>query len=85
MPGWLTALLKWGGSAVTIISVIAAVYVEVVAPQPTIISVIAAVYVEVVAPQPEGGWTVAHMPMTLIVVLIAAGLVAAIIGWSSGS
>ena len=24
MPGWLTALLKWGGSAVTIISVIAA-------------------------------------------------------------
>ncbi len=67
MPGWLTALLKWGGSAVTIISYIAAVYVE------------------VVAPQPEGGWTVAHMPMTLIVVLIAAGLVAAIIGWSSGS
>ncbi len=67
MPGWLTGLLKWGGSAVTIISVIAAVYVE------------------VVAPQPEGGWTVAHMPMTLIVVLIAAGLVAAIIGWSSGS
>ncbi len=34
MPGWLTALLKWGGSAVTIISVIAVVYVEVVAPPP---------------------------------------------------
>ncbi len=33
MPGWLTALLKWGGSAVTIISLIAAVYVEVVMPQ----------------------------------------------------
>ena len=64
---WLTALLMWGGSAVTIVSVIAAVYVE------------------VVMPQPEGGWTVAHMPMTLIVVLILAGLVAAIIGWSSGS
>ncbi len=30
MPEWLTALLKWGGSAVTIVSVIAAVYVEVV-------------------------------------------------------
>ena len=67
MPGWLTALLMWGGSAVTIVSVIAAVYVE------------------VVMPQPEGGWTVAHMPMTLFVVLIVAGLVAAIIGWSSGS
>ncbi len=67
MPGWLPALLKWGGSAVTIISVIAAVYVE------------------VVLPPPEGGWTVAHMPMTLFVVLIVAGLVAAIIGWSSGS
>ncbi len=67
MPGWLTALLKWGGSAVTIISVIVAVYVE------------------VLTPTPEGGWTVAHMPMTLFVVLIVAGLVAAIIGWSSGS
>ena len=67
MPGWLRALLMWGGSAVTIVSVIAAVYVE------------------VVMPQPEGGWTVAHMPMTLFVVLIVAGLVAAIIGWSSGS
>ncbi len=67
MPEWLRALLMWGGSAVTIVSVIAAVYVE------------------VVIPQPEGGWTVAHMPMTLLVVLIVAGLVAAIIGWSSGS
>ncbi len=67
MPGWLTALLMWGGSAVTIVSVIAAVYVE------------------VVMPQPKGGWTVADMPMTLFVVLIVAGLVAAIIGWSSGS
>ena len=67
MPGWLTALLKLGGSAVAIISVIAAVYVE------------------VVMPQPEGGWTVLNMPMTLFVVLIVAGLVAAIIGWSSGS
>ena len=67
MPEWLTALLKLGGSAVTIISVIAAVYVE------------------VVLPPPEGGWTVADMPMTLFVVLIVAGLVAAIIGWSSGS
>ncbi len=67
MPGWLTALLMWGGSAVTIVSVIATVYVE------------------VVMPQPEGGWTVADMPMTLFVVLIVAGLVAAIIGWSSGS
>ncbi len=67
MPGWLTALLMWGGSAVTIVSVIAAVYVE------------------VVMHQPEGGWTVAHMPMTLFVVLIVAGLVAAIIGWSWGS
>ncbi len=67
MPGWLTALLMWGGSAVTIVSVIAAVYVE------------------VVMPKPEGGWTVAHMPMTLFVVLTVAGLVAAIIGWSSGS
>ncbi len=34
MPGWVTNVLKWGGSLVTIISVIAAVYVEVVMPQP---------------------------------------------------
>ncbi len=34
MPGWLTGLLKWGGYTVTIISVIAVVYVEVVAPTP---------------------------------------------------
>jgi hypothetical protein len=34
MPGWLTGLLKWGGYTVTIISVIAVVYVEVVAPPP---------------------------------------------------
>ncbi len=34
MPGWLTALLKWGGYTVTIISVIAVVYVEIVAPPP---------------------------------------------------
>ncbi len=67
MPGWLTGLLKWGGTVVAIVSVIAAVYVE------------------VVMPQPEGGWTVLNMPMTLFVVLIVAGLVAAIIGWSSGS
>ena len=67
MPGWVTNVLKWGGSLVTIISVIAAVYVE------------------VVMPPPEGGWTVANMPMTLFVVLIVVGLVAAIIGWSSRS
>ncbi len=67
MPGWLRALLMWGGSVVTIVSVIAAVYVE------------------VVIPQPEGGWTVADMPMTLFVVLIVVGLVAAIIVWSSRS
>ena len=34
MPGLLTALLKWGGSAATLVSVIAVVYVEVVAPPP---------------------------------------------------
>ena len=67
MPGWLRALLMWGGSALTIISVIAMIYVE------------------VVVPPPPGGWTVAHMPMTLFVVLTVAGLVAAIIGWSSRS
>ena len=67
MPGWLPALLKWGGIVVAIVSVIAAVYVE------------------VVLPPPEGGWTVADMPMTLFVVLIVVGLVAAIIGWSSRS
>ncbi len=67
MPGWLTGLLKWGGTVVAIVSVIAAVYVE------------------VVMPKPEGGWTVANMPMTLFVVFIVVGLVAAIIGWSSGS
>ncbi len=67
MPGWLTALLKWGGTVVAIVSVIVAVYVE------------------VVLPPPEGGWTVADMPMTLFVVLIVVGSVAAIIGWSSGS
>ena len=34
MPGWLTGLLKWGGYTVTIISIIAVVYVEIVAPPP---------------------------------------------------
>ena len=34
MPGWLTALLKWGGSAVTIISAIAVIYVVMVARPP---------------------------------------------------
>ncbi len=46
-----------------------------------LIFVIAAVYVEVLTPTPAGGWTVAHMPMTLYLVLIVAGLAAAIIGW----
>ncbi len=34
MPGWLTAVLMWGGSAVTIISAIAGVYVKIVTPPP---------------------------------------------------
>ncbi len=62
MPAWLTALLIWGGSAVTIVSVIAVAYVN------------------VIAPPPEGGDSGA--PMTLYMVLIVAGLVAAIVGWS---
>ncbi len=34
MPGWLTALLKWGGSAVAVVSVIAMIYVVMVTPPP---------------------------------------------------
>ena len=55
MPGWLTALLMWGGSAVAIISVIAVVYA-------------------IIGAAPGA-------PMTLYVMLIVAGLAAAIIGW----
>jgi hypothetical protein len=58
---WLTALLMWGGGAVTIVSAIAVVYVV------------------VVAPAIEGAASGA--PMTLYVVLIVAGLAAAIVGW----
>ncbi len=45
----------------------------------TIISAIAVVYVEVIARPPEGGDSGA--PVTLYVVLIVAGLAAAIVGW----
>ncbi len=70
MRAWLAALLMWGGSAVTIVSVIAVAYVN------------------VIARPPEGGDSGA--PMTLYLVLIVAGLAAAIVGWlrrkgSSGS
>ncbi len=34
MPGWLTALLKWGGSAVAVVSVIAMIYVVMVTAPP---------------------------------------------------
>ncbi len=34
MPGWLTALLKGGGSAVAVVSVIAMIYVVMVTPPP---------------------------------------------------
>ncbi len=61
MPGWLTALLKWGGSGVTIVFACAVIYVV------------------MGAPPPEGGDSGA--PMTLYLVLIVAGLAAAIIGW----
>ncbi len=45
----------------------------------TIVSAIAVVYVVVVAPPPEGA--ISGAPMTLYVVLIAAGLAATIVGW----
>ena len=34
MPGWLPALLKWGGTVVAIVSVITVIYVVMVTPPP---------------------------------------------------
>jgi hypothetical protein len=34
MPGWLTAVLKWGGVVLTILAAIALLYVEFLTPAP---------------------------------------------------
>ncbi len=66
MPTWIIALLKWGGIALAVIGVVALGYVEWFLPAPAAGA----------APQP----TVA--PVTLYIVLLAIGVIAAIAGFA---
>ncbi len=66
MSTWIIALLKWGGIALAVIGVVALGYVEWFLPAPAVGA----------APQP----TVA--PVTLYIVLLAIGVIAAIAGFA---
>ncbi len=64
MPAWIIALLKWGGSALAVIGVVALGYVEWSLPAPG------------AAPQPTAA------PVTLYIVLLAVGAIAAMLGFA---
>ncbi len=66
MPTWIIALLKWGGSALAVIGVVALGYVEWFLPAPAAGA----------APQPTAA------PVTLYIVLSAIGVIAAMLGFA---
>ena len=67
MPTWIIALLKWGGIALALVSVVALAYVEWVVP--------GAAPTAVAAPAPTTA------PVTLYIVLLVIGVIAAIAGF----
>ncbi len=66
MPTWIIALLKWGDIALAVIGVVALGYVEWFLPAPAAGA----------APQPTAA------PVTLYIVLLAIGVIAAIAGFA---
>ena len=68
MPTWIMALLKWGGIALALVSVVALAYVEWIAP--------GAAPAQGAAPEPSTA------PVTLYVVLLVIGVIAAIAGFA---
>ncbi len=66
MPTWIIALLKWGGTALAVIGVVALGYVEWFLPAPAAGT----------APQPTAA------PVTLYIVLSAIGVIAAMLGFA---
>ncbi len=66
MPTWIIALLKWGGTALAVIGVVALGYVEWFLPAPAAGA----------APQPTAA------PVTLYIVLSAIGVIAAMLGFA---
>ncbi len=66
MPAWIIALLKWGGSAMAVIGVVALGYVEWSLPAPAAGA----------APQPTAA------PVTLYFALLIIGAIAAIVGFT---
>ncbi len=67
MPTWIIALLKWGGSALAVIGVVALGSVEWFSPAPAVVGVVA---------QPTAA------PVTLYIVLSAIGVIAAMLGFA---
>jgi hypothetical protein len=68
MPAWLVPTLKWGGSGLTIVALIAIIYVQfIAAPAP-----------------PEAIAATDEAPMTLYWILLLIGVVAAIAGFMIG-
>jgi hypothetical protein len=68
MPTWLVPTLKWGGIILAIVSAIALIYVQMVAP----------------APAPETGEPVSEAPVTLYWILLLIGVVAAVVAFVLG-
>lgn len=68
MPTWIITLLKWGGIALAVIGVVALAYVEWVVP----------------GAAPAGGAAPAPTtaPVTLYIVLLVIGVIAAIAGFT---
>ncbi len=70
MPAWIVAVLKWGGIALAVIGVVALVWVQWIATGP---------------PAEAGAAPEATTaPVTLYVVLLIVGVVAAIAGFALG-
>jgi hypothetical protein len=65
MPSWLVPTLKWGGIVLTIVAVIAIIYIQFMG----------------VAPAPETGPAPVEPPSTLYWILLVIGVVGAIAGF----
>ncbi len=68
MPTWIIALLKWGGIALALVSVVALAYVQWIAPGAT--------PAQDATPEPSTA------PVMLYVVLLVIGVIAAIAGFA---
>ncbi len=70
MPDWIIAVLKWGGIALAAVSIVALVYVQWFAAGP--------------APEAGAEPMATTAPVTLYVILLIVGVVAAIAGFALG-